>query len=290
MNRDNFKYYIELTKPGITTMVLVTTTIGFLLADLYNIKIINLFITLIGTYLTCAGSAALNHYLEKDLDCLMNRTSKRPLPLKKISSVNALNFGLILIIIGVVILFFFINLLTAFLALLTAFLYVLVYTPLKKISWTNTIIGAIPGALPPLGGWTAQSGQIGFGGLVLFLILFIWQHPHFYSIAWMYKDDYKKAGLIMLPSVNNGESLLFKQVLWFSILLVPVTILLFYTSSLTIFYLIGSVLLSFYMLWYGVGFYNKKDNISAKKLLKASIFYLPLWFLLVFIDITLKFI
>jgi protoheme IX farnesyltransferase len=143
---------------------------------------------LLGTAISSAGAAALNNYLERDCDLEMNRTKSRPIQRGVLSPSEALNFGWITALLGVAILIWQVNLLTGFLSLLTTFLYVVVYTPLKRITWWNTVVGAIPGALPPMGGWAAATGEVGLGAWIVFLILFVWQHPHFYAIAWMYRE------------------------------------------------------------------------------------------------------
>ncbi|MBF0512411.1 MAG: protoheme IX farnesyltransferase [Candidatus Omnitrophica bacterium] len=224
MNKQKFFGYIELTKPSIMRLVLVATALGFYFGDggVHHPWI--LFYTLLGAGLTCAGAAALNHYIERDVDALMNRTKNRPLPSGLIAPDQALIFGVSLILSGVIVLCIWVNLLTSFLSLLTAFLYVLVYTPMKKMSWLNTTIGAIPGAIPPLGGWAAARGELGVEAWVLFLILFTWQHPHFYSIAWIFREDYKKAGFKMLPVVYPDSWFTFAQIITFTFALIGFSI------------------------------------------------------------------
>ena len=193
MNKDTINAYISMTKPNIALSVLITTVWGFYFAKggIYDVSL--LFWTLFGTALSCGGSSVLNQYLERDVDALMQRTKYRAIPTGMVSPNNALYFGIVLVLTGVFTLIIKVNLLTAFLCLLTAFLYVLVYTPMKRLSWLNTTIGAIPGALPTIGGWAAASNSIEPGAWILFFILFTWQHPHFFAISWMYKEDYKKA-------------------------------------------------------------------------------------------------
>src|SRR3990167_1983382 len=215
--------YIDLTKPRILTLVLVTTTLGFFLGGRGIHSFIELFFLLLGVALVCAGSAVLNHYLERDIDAKMLRTRNRPLPMGVIQPADALIFGIVLILAGVFTLWWKTNLLTAFLSLLSAFLYVLVYTPMKRISWLNTTIGAIPGALPPVGGWAAASGNLESGAWALFLIMFIWQHPHFYAIAWMFRDDYRRGGFKMLPVVDPSGQKTFLQIILFALILIPVS-------------------------------------------------------------------
>ena len=187
--------YWEMTKPRIAFLVLVTAALGFFMGG-QGIHAPWLFYsTLIGTALVSSGSAVLNQYLERDVDRLMERTRNRPLPTGRVKPGVAMCMGFALVLGGVFFLLFTVGLLTAFLALLSAFLYVVVYTPMKRYNWLNTSLGAVPGALPPVGGWTAATGSIDPGAIVLFLILFAWQHPHFYAIAWMCRDDYRRGGL-----------------------------------------------------------------------------------------------
>jgi heme o synthase len=285
------KPYIELTKPRILFMVLITTAIGYFLALKTSphayFNMLTFFITLTGTALSCAGASCLNQYLERDVDRYMKRTMNRPLPTGQIQPNNALLFGVILVLIGTLSLAGLVNLLTGFLALLTNFLYVLVYTPLKRTTWLNTFIGAIPGALPPLGGWTAATNSASFGGLILFLILFLWQHPHFYAIAWMYKEDYKRAGFKMLPVVEPDGKSTFRQVIVYSVLLIFVSIIPYTIGMSGVLYLIGSLALGVFMLSSGVKLAKSESVKDARNLLKASVVYLPLLLMLIVFDVRI---
>ena len=227
--------YIELIKPSILIMVLITTLLGYYLGNEGAISWIKLTWTLLGTGLSAGGASALNQYLERDQDKLMERTCNRPIPAGILQPQSALLFGLIAVIIGSIILVLKINTLTGFLSLLTAFMYVLIYTPMKKLTWLNTSFGSIPGALPPLGGWVAATGNVDSGAWILFAILYLWQHPHFFAIAWMCKDDYQKAGFKMLPVIEPNGSRTIRQIFWHLSLLFPVCFLpfiicLLYTS------------------------------------------------------------
>lgn len=278
--------YRELTKPGILLMVLVTTAIGFFFSA-HGISPIGVFIeTLFGTALCCGGAAVLNNYLERDIDARMKRTKARPLPAGIVSPQEALSLGILLVLGGTSLLVWRVNLLTGFLALLTSFLYVLVYTPLKRVTWLNTIIGAIPGAIPPMGGWAAASGDLGLGAWVLFLILFLWQHPHFYAIAWMYKEDYARGGFKMLPVVEPDGKSTFRQILVTSALLIPVSLVPSFIGMSGAVYFVGALLLGIAMLIYGIGLYASKSVADAKKLLRASIVYLPLLLVLIVADVS----
>ena len=278
--------YIELTKPSILNLVLVTTTLGFYLGGRGIHSWSLLIYLLIGAAMVCAGSGVLNHYVERDIDCKMLRTKNRPIPLGVISAPTALNFGVLLILFGLIILYVKVNLLTAFLSLLTAFLYILVYTPMKRISWLNTTIGSIPGAIPPMGGWAAATGNLDWGAWIIFAILFLWQHPHFYAIAWMYKEDYKRGGFKMLPVIEpDGEST-FKQILWHSSILIPISLLPTLIGLSGYFYLSGALLAGVLLFLVGFKLTQSKTVMDAQKLLKATVVYLPILLLLIVIDVN----
>lgn len=278
------KSYISLCKPRITMMVLVTAAIGFFFGG-QGIHSYSLFaLTLLGTAITCSGAAVLNCYLERDLDARMSRTKNRPLPSGLIAPHNALAFGIILVLAGTVLLVWQVNLLCGFLALLTAFLYTHVYTPLKRITWLNTFVGAIPGALPPMGGWAGATGELSLGAWVLFFILFVWQHPHFYAIAWMFKDDYAKAGFKMLPCLEPDGSSTFRQIHYYSLLLIPISLIPYFIGMTGQVYLLGSFALGIFMLLAGLNVSKSKSIIDARKLLRATVVYLPLLLILIVTD------
>lgn len=283
------KDYITLGKPRIVFMVLVTFAVGFVLAggSLFR-DWAQLLIGLLGTCLSAAGAGALNNYMERDIDRLMKRTMKRPLPAGRLSPFSALIFGGLLVIAGVGILLF-VNLLTALLSFFSAFLYVAVYTPLKRRSWLNTPVGAIPGALPVLGGYTAFSGTVDQLGLALFALLFIWQHPHFYALAWLYKEDYARGGFAMLPVVDSNGSRTFRQILIFSIFMVPVSALPFLLGVSGTVYYYGALTLSSVLVGYSVLFSLSQQPAAARSLFRATLLYFPILLLLVAIDITSKF-
>ena len=276
--------YYELTKPSITFLILISTALGFYLGSDGNINYLKLFITLIGSSFVSSGSGALNHFLEAKTDSLMYRTKLRPIPSGMIESKVVLIFGVFLVIFGSVLLFIFINKLTSFLSLLTAILYLFVYTPLKKITWLNTSIGAIPGAIPPLGGWAAAAGIIQPEAWILFTILFLWQHPHFYAIALMYKEDYKKANMQMLPTVESNGNRTNRQIFWHSFLLIPVSLMLNYIGILGDFYFWGALSFGVLYLISGIPLMRNYSFDNARILLKMSLFYLPLLFLTIIID------
>lgn len=281
-----FSAYLELTKPRILTLVLITTTLGYFMGGKGIPSVAQLILLLTGVALVCGGSAALNHYLERDVDAKMDRTKNRPIPTGVIPAHQALSFGILLILSGVFILWWEINLLTAFLSLLTAFLYVLVYTPMKRVSWLNTTIGAIPGALPPMGGWAAATGELSLGAWILFLILFTWQHPHFYSIAWMFRHDYAQAGFKMLPVVRPDGQSTFFQIHFFGALLLLVSLVPAFIGMSGKIYLVGAFAAGMTMLWQGIVLSRTKTHHDARKLLQTSVIYLPVLLILIILDVN----
>ena len=276
--------YIELLKPNIMSLVLVTTVLGYYLGGDGINSWFNLVLTLIGTALTSGGSGALNHYLERDTDALMERTKNRPIPAGIISPINALMFGILLVLCGSTLLVWKINTLTGFLSILTAFLYILVYTPMKKITWLNTSVGSIPGAIPPLGGWAAATGHLDFGAWVLFFIMFLWQHPHFFAIAWMCQKDYAKAGFKMLPVMEKDGTRTVRQIFWHLTLLIPVSMFLYIIGDSGWIYAIGVFMLSLIFSISAVPLAFRRTNKNAKLILKASVLYLPALLILIIID------
>jgi protoheme IX farnesyltransferase len=284
MKSTKFQAYCSLSKPRIVTLILVTTAIGFFFGAKGISDYVLFSLALFGTALCCAGSAVLNCYLERDVDKKMKRTMNRPLPSGEIAPAEALGFGLLLVLLGVVLLVWKVNLLTGFLALLTAFLYVLVYTPLKRLTWLNTLIGAIPGALPPMGGWAAATGELSLGAWVLFLILLLWQHPHFYAIAWMYREDYLRGGFKMLPCVEPDGTRTFRQILWCSAMLIPVSLLPTLLGMSGYVYFSGALVLGVGLLFASVTVARSKSIPDARKLLRASVIYLPLLLVLIVTD------
>ena len=286
MNRG--RLYLELTKPRILIMVLVTTTLGFLLGGEGRSHLRLLFLTLMGVAGATGGAAVLNNYLERDFDAKMARTRKRALPAGLIEPHRALAFGVGLVLSGVLLLVWVANLLTGFLVLLAAFLYVLVYTPLKRITWWNTTFGAIPGAIPPMAGWAAATGHIGPGAWTLFAILFAWQHPHFFAIAWMFRDDYRAAGFKMLPVIEPGGQRTVRLAVGFSLVLICVSLIPTLIGMAGWFYFSGTLLIGVLMLMAAVDFARNRSVGNARRLLKASIIYLPLLLLFIFLDAGFK--
>ena len=279
--------FFELSKPNILSLVLVATFLGYYLGNLGMGSIEILFYTLLGTSMTASGSGALNHYLERDADAYMTRTKNRPLPAKLISPIKVLIFGICMVVIGTVLLLVKVNMLTGFLALLTAFLYTLVYTPLKSITWLNTSIGSIPGALPIVGGWTAAKGEIETMAWVLFGIMYLWQHPHFYAIAWICKEDYSKANYKMLPVIDSTGNRTIRQIFWHLILMIPISLLPIFLGSMGIFYLLGVTIITCAFFISAIPLARNQTIKSALILLKASVFYLPALLIIIIIDLKL---
>lgn len=280
--------WIELTKPGILKMVLVTTALGYVLAARSIPSVWILALTLLGTGFAAAGSAMLNNYLERTTDARMRRTRNRALPAGEVDAEHALAAGVGLVTAGVVLLAWQVNLLTGFLVLLTAFLYVLVYTPLKRLTWLNTPVGAIPGALPTLVGWSAAADTLQPGAWVLFGILFAWQHPHFYAIAWMHRDDYREAGFRMLPVIDPSGRRVFRQAVGFSLLLLVISLGLYGLGLAGPLYLFGATAAGAGMLTASVLFWNAGTVQAARRVLLASIVYLPVMFALIVVDLALS--
>ena len=274
----------ELSKLNILSLVLVATFLGFYLGSNGEMEYSKLLLTLLATALTAAGSGSLNHYLERDADKKMDRTRNRPLPSGTLTPLFAVLYGMALVVVGSVTLAYFVNLLTGFLSLLTAFLYIVVYTPLKKITWLNTSIGSIPGAIPIIGGWTAASNSISPMALVLFGIMYLWQHPHFYAIAWLCKNDYAKANFKMLPVIEESGSRTMRQIFWHLLLMIPLSFLPVIQGNLGIIYLVGVTIITFIFFLSALPLAKDRSNKSALLLLKASVLYLPVLLFIIIID------
>ncbi|GIR89328.1 MAG: protoheme IX farnesyltransferase [Candidatus Neomarinimicrobiota bacterium] len=276
--------YYELTKPSITFMILVSTALGYFMGGNGISNYQHFILTLLGSCLISSGSGALNHFAEAESDKIMHRTNLRPIPAGIILPENAMIFGIALIFIGSGILYFFINTLTCVLALITALMYLFIYTPLKKLTWLNTPVGAIPGAIPPIGGWVAATGSLDAEAWILFAILFLWQHPHFYAIALMFKDDYKKAGLKMLPVVEPNGSRTNRQIIWHALLLIPVSVMPVYINLLGMIYFWAALILGIGYLLSGFILAKQYSVNNARLVLKVSVFYLPILFLTIMVD------
>ena len=276
--------YYELTKPSITFMILISTALGYYMGGNGIVNYIHFFYTILGSCLISSGSGALNHFAEADSDKIMRRTNLRPIPAGLISAENAMLFGIALILSGSAILYWIINPLTCLLALITSLMYLFIYTPLKKLTWLNTSVGAIPGSIPPIGGWVAATGRLDPEAWILFAILFFWQHPHFYAIALMFKDDYKKAGLKMLPVMEPDGSRTNRQIIWHSFLLIPVSVMPVYIGILGMIYFWSAIILGVGYLISGFILAKQYSVDNARFVLRVSVFYLPVLFLTIMID------
>lgn len=282
--RERLAAYIELTKPRIAFLLVLTSAAGFYLGSTGSFDWILFVNTVIAITLLAFGVATLNQYWERDLDKRMKRTATRPLPTKKVTSYEALVFGIAQCAIAEVYLALAVNLLTAILGLVVIVGYVFVYTPLKTRTSASTAIGALPGALPPLMGWTAATNEISLTAWALFATQFLWQFPHFLSIAWMYRDEYAKAGILMLPVVEPTGRITARQIVLFAIMLMPVSLAPFFFGVSGMIFLVGASLLGVWMLWASISAARTKTNESAKKLLLVSVIYLPLLFILMVAD------
>ena len=282
------KHYIELTKPRITWLILMSTGVGYYfgLRGVWNTRAgwLLMLNTLLGTGLIASGTAALNQWFERVADGKMRRTAMRPLPAGKVTAGRALGFGIVVALAGYLELTFFVNVLTGLLGLLTLAGYLFVYTPLKQRSHLSTVIGAVPGAMPPLMGYAASYGALTPEAWALFAILFIWQFPHFLAIAWMYREDYARAGIRMLPVVEPDGLSTARQIVLYASTLIPISlfpVLLGMTGKV---YLVGSLLLGAWFLYTGVRVAFDRTNIRARKVLLASVIYLPMIYGLMVFD------
>ena len=282
--REKLAAYLELTKPRIAFMLVLTSAAGFYLGADKGFDVMLFFNSMIGILLLAFGVATLNQVWERKSDALMERTASRPLPTQKVSFVEALVFGISLCVVAEIYLAFLVNELTAFLGLIVFVGYVLLYTPLKKYTSASTAIGAMPGAMPPLMGWTASTNEITLGAWILFSIIFLWQFPHFLAIAWMYKEQYAKAGIKMLPVVEPEGKITARQIVFFTILLLPVSLAPFFIGLAGLVYLVGASLLWIWFLMASIKTARAKSVEQARKLLLVSVIYLPLLFALMVLN------
>jgi protoheme IX farnesyltransferase len=281
------KHYLALTKPRITWLILMSTGIGYFCGRPDAVQWWNLFHCLLGTALIASGTATLNQWYERDADAKMNRTRLRPLPGGLIRPWQALAFGISLSILGFAELYLGANPLSAWLGLFTLVTYLFAYTPLKRVTWWSTTVGAIPGAMPPLIGFAAAANTLTPEAWALYAILFCWQFPHFYAIAWMYRDDYAKAGIRMLPVVKPDGEETSRQILLFSLILIPVSLVPSLLSATGWIYLVGASVLGALYLLSGIHVSRERTLVRARGVLKTSVLYLPLLYLLLLIDFRL---
>jgi len=284
--RARLSAFVALTKPRITVMVLVTVATGYVLGDAGPIDPVRLLLAMVGTAMVAGGASVWNQVLERDRDARMRRTLNRPIPSGKVSPAEATVFGSALAVAGVVTLALGANVLASAVALATFLLYVVVYTPLKPITSLNTAVGAIPGALPPVIGWAAASGRLGIEPWALFLIVFLWQFPHFLAIAWIHREDYARGGHKMLPNLDPDGAMTGRQAMWHALELLPAGLIpaLPFVGLGGPWYFAGALLLGGYYLYHAVRFWLDVNDRTARKLLKASFLYLPAILILLLID------
>jgi len=267
--------FINLTRIRIVVMIMVACAIGFILAYHGHFPLPRFCWTLLGTALVTGGACTLNCYMEREADALMPRTCRRLLPAGIISPTSALWFGVSLVAIGCSLLFAKINVLAGLLGLAIVFVYLAIYTPSKRMTWLNTSIGALPGAIPPLIGWVSARGQIDSGGWILFAMLFVWQHTHFFPIAWLYKDEYEKAGFRMLPVLESTGKKTFALTLASAVALLPISMLLYGSDFTGLAYCIGSALAGILLIAAGLRLSLQPSRQAARAVLVLSLFYLP---------------
>ncbi|HSE23525.1 MAG TPA: heme o synthase [Pyrinomonadaceae bacterium] len=281
--RERVGAYLELTKPRITFLIVLTAAAGFGLAS-PRVDYLAMLSALFGIAVLSSGIATLNQYAERDLDGLMRRTANRPLPSGKLLSWEALAFGVTLTVLAEVYLLVLVNPLSALLGLTVIAGYVFAYTPLKTRTSLSTVVGAFPGAVPPLIGWAAARGTLSVEAWVLFAILFLWQFPHFLAIAWMYREDYTRAGILMLPVVEPDGRVTAQQIVLYTLMLLPVSLL---PTALHIsgkIYFFGALVLGLLFLYSSVRAAISMSRQRARSLLLASVLYLPLLFFLMVVN------
>ncbi|HUK63980.1 MAG TPA: heme o synthase [Dongiaceae bacterium] len=267
--------YVALGKPRVVLMVLVTTLVGYYLGSRGAIQVVPLLHTLVGTALAAAGTLALNQYMERDLDAQMLRTRHRPLPDGRIQPVEALVLGLVVMVVGLTYLATVVNGLTSLVTLAIAVTYLLLYTPLKRLSSLCSIVGAVPGALPPVAGWAAAQGSLAPEAWVLFTIMFLWQIPHSLAIARMYRDDYARAGIQVLPVVDRDGFSTGTHVVTNSMALLPVALLPTLMGLAGAIYFWVALVLGLGLLWSAIGLARSRSAGDARRLMLASLVYLP---------------
>jgi heme o synthase len=268
--------YVALAKPDVSFLVVITTAAGYYMGARGPVNWLHLLHTVFGTLLIAAGTAALNHYAERDSDRLMRRTASRPLPSGVLKPRQALAYGIALSVGGAFYLYFAAGALAAGLGAATCLGYLLAYTPLKKRTVWATFVGAFPGAMPPMIGWVAASGRLDLGAWLLFAILFFWQFPHFHAIAWMYREDYARAGILMLPVVDREGSRTFRQILVAAVALIGVSLLPAIAGIAGVVYFFGSLVLSVALLQVCLWAASAKTNYRAKWLMHATVLHIPL--------------
>ncbi len=281
---DCLRDYLELTKPEVTSLVVISTLAGFYLASKGSLDLALLLNTLVGTALVAGGTAAFNQFFEREDDAKMRRTMRRPIPAGRLQPRATLWFAAVVSAAGMLYLALAVNFTASLLALLTWGSYLFFYTPLKKKTVLCTAVGALPGAMPPLIGWAAARNTLSLEAWVLYAILFFWQFPHFLSIAWMYREDYARAGIRMLPVVDPSGKATGRQMVLCSLALLPVSLAPTLLGMAGTLFAWGSLVLGSAFLYFTVQAALRPSNMRAKRLLQASIIYLPLLFALLALD------
>ena len=276
--------YADLFKARLTSLVLLTTAVGFYLGSRGPVDILLMCHLLLGTALLASGAAALNQLLEREYDARMRRTQDRPLPSGRLQPRTVLMVGCASATLGLVYLAQAVNLTTSLVGAVSFACYLFVYTPLKRVTWLNTLAGAVPGALPPLIGWTAARGELGREGLALFAIQACWQLPHFMAIAWIYRDEYARAGFQMLPIVDPQGRRTARLAVIFTLALLPVSVCPFLLQSAGPIYLSGALVLGLAFMWFAVQFSRQRTIARAWQLFYASLLYLPLLLAMMVLD------
>jgi heme o synthase len=268
--------YVALTKPDVSFLVLIATAAGYYMGVRGPVSWLHMSHVIFGTLLIAAGTAALNHYVERESDRYMRRTASRPLPAGVLQPSRALAFGVALAIAGAVDLYLAAGLLASGLGVLTCLSYLLAYTPLKKRTVWATFVGAFPGAVPPLIGWAAATGSLDRGAWLLFGILFLWQFPHFYAISWMYREDYARAGILMLPVVDPEGTRTFRQIILYAAALVGVSLLPAVLGLAGVVYFFGALVVCTGLVQVCLWAASNKTNVRAKWLMHATVLHIPL--------------
>lgn len=282
--RSRIGAFAELTKPRIAFMLVLTSAAGFYLGNRGTFDLALFANAMLGIVLLAFGVATLNQYLERSTDTLMDRTAVRPLPTGRVTPFEALVFGILLCLAAETYLFFLVNPLTALLGVTVIIGYVFLYTPLKTRTPASTAVGAIPGAMPPLMGWTAATGEITLGGWALFTFLFLWQFPHFLAIATMYREQYARAGILMLPVVEPSGKITSRQIVMFALMMVIVSFAPFFLGFGGLPFLAAALLLGIWFLIESFMAAKAKTPKTARRLLLVSVIYLPLLFAVMVLD------
>ena len=280
-----FAPYFELTKPRLVVLVLLTTSVGFWLGSSTGFDVVAFVLTLVGTACVAGAACAWNQVLEHERDARMRRTARRPIPSGQAEVGPAALFSTGLFLLGAV-LIALVSPLACAVAVATFLLYVCAYTPLKPVTTLNTAVGAVPGALPPLIGWAAASGNLGTAGWVLFLIVFLWQFPHFLAIAWIYREDYERAGMRMLPCVDPTGAMTSLQSCIYAALLLPAGLLPVAAGIAGPIYAVGALAAGLLYLRQALRFSSRVSDQAARKLLHASFLYLPVILFLLILNST----